>query len=107
MTQTEMLEVAYYLVRLRSGYERDGEYFLFQFNQPGTSEHKQKFYQLCCETCRLRIVRLDRMFDITADCAEQGVNAIEVLKCINFFLYNETNYDDIDYNTYRRYCEGK
>jgi hypothetical protein len=102
-----MMEIAHYLVRLRSGYERDAAYFLFQFNQPGISDRRRNFLQLCCETSQLRINRIDRMFDITEQCAEAAIDSAEVMKCINFFLYNQKHYDEINYNTYRGHSERR
>jgi hypothetical protein len=105
MNTTELMEIAHYLVRLRSGYERDAAYFLFQFNQDNISAKRKNFYQLCCETAQLRINRIDRMFDIAETCAEDGTDAGDLMKCIHFFLFNQTDYDAINYQTYRQYSE--
>lgn len=102
-----MMEVAHYLVRLRSGYERDASYYLFQFNHASVPETKKSFYQFCCELCSLRLARIDLLFNIVADCADAGESAADTMRCINFFLYNQNTYDEINYSTYRQHSERR
>lgn len=106
MTITEVTRMAKYLTAIQQDNAQKAHLYFLSFNQKDILPEEREHFQHLCEFYRTRNAVIERLFDIIDSCAECGIVATEVLDCIHFFLYNQTIFDEINYNTYWKHSGG-
>jgi hypothetical protein len=109
MTIPEILKTTRYLRSIQEDNQQRAHLYFLSFNQPEIPNWEREHFQLLCEFYRTRNAVIERLFDVVVECADCGIEAVECLNCLHFFLYNQTVFNDINYNTYRQYsasCAG-